>query len=468
MPPEATQALRQQVQQRIELERAGRKLFTYYPDAETRAGYAKHLEYMRLGATHAERLFLAANRVGKTEGVGGYELALHLTGEYPEWWEGRRFDKPIKAWAAGDTSKTVRDILQAKLIGPADARGTGLIPRKNLIKTTPKMGIPEAVDTVHVQHASGGNSVLAFKSYQEGRESFQGTEQDVILLDEEPPLAIYSECIIRLMTTDGLMMLTFTPLRGLSDTVLAFLPNGEVIEDDRKAVVTATWDDAPHLTQQQKDALWSSIPPYQRDARSKGIPQLGSGAIYPVPESEITCDPFPIPDHWPRIYGFDVGWKATAAAFLALDRDTGTVYLYHEYMKGEAEPSIHAQGIRAPGEWIPGKIDPAARGRSPRDGSKLMEVYRDLGLELSKADNAVESGLYTVWQLMSSGQLKIFRNCQKTLEEFRLYRRDENGKIVKEKDHLMDALRYGVMGRDDAITEPQPERVYIPEAGFAF
>jgi hypothetical protein len=152
------------------------------------------------GALHRERLMLAANRVGKTEGVGAYETTLHLTGQYPTWWEGRRWARPIKAWAAGDTSKTVRDILQAKLLGPPGAFGTGMIPGD--WSSTPGLGgLPDAVEIIYVRHESGGASTLVLKSYDQRRESFQGTEQDLIWLDEEPPIDVYTECLLRTMDT---------------------------------------------------------------------------------------------------------------------------------------------------------------------------------------------------------------------------------------------------------------------------
>ena len=173
---------------------------------------------------------LAANRVGKTEGVGGYEVSLHCIGEYPDWWPGRRFNRPVKFWAAGDTSNTVRDILQAKLLGPVGAFGLGLIPKRNIERVTWKRNVPEAVQDIYIRHAAGGLSTLTLKSYDQGRESFQGTELDGIWLDEEPPMAIYAECLIRTMTTNGTIMCTFTPLLGLSDTVLSFLPNGKLPE----------------------------------------------------------------------------------------------------------------------------------------------------------------------------------------------------------------------------------------------
>ena len=210
-----------------ERRQSGRKLLTYYPDEGPlrRALYRKHLEFFRAGAEHRERLMLAANLVGKTEGVGGYEVALHLTGLYPKWWEGRRYARPVAIWAAGDTGKTVRDILQRKLLGPRARPGTGLVPAEHIGRTTAKSGIPDSVDTAAVRHVTGGWSALAFKSYDQGYEAFQGTEQDMIWLDEEPPLAIYTECLMRTMTTDGMVMATFTPLQGLSDVVLAFLPD---------------------------------------------------------------------------------------------------------------------------------------------------------------------------------------------------------------------------------------------------
>lgn len=199
---------------------------SYYPESGPlrRELYPRHMEFFSAGARYRERCFMAGNRVGKTEGAGGYETALHLTGDYPDWWEGKRFDRPVKAWAAGDTNETTRDILQYKLLGAPGREGEGLIPKSRIVKTTPRSGIPGAVLDVYVEHNAGGLSVLTLKSYEQGRKKFQGTEIDLIWLDEEPPQDVYSECVTRTMTTGGIVYVTFTPLEGLSEVVMSFLP----------------------------------------------------------------------------------------------------------------------------------------------------------------------------------------------------------------------------------------------------
>ena len=210
-----------------------------------------------------------------------------------------------------------------------------------------------------------------------------------------------------------------------------------------KRVVTATWDDVPHLSDQAKQDLLAGIPPYQRDARTKGVPQLGAGAIFPVPESDIIVPDFPVPHYWPRGYGLDVGWERTAVIWGAHDRDNDVAYLTGEHYRGQAEPVVHAQRIKAVGDWMPGFIDPAANGRSQIDGQRLFVIYTQLGLKVQKADNAREAGIHEVWMRLSTGRLKVFKSCINWLTEFRIFGRDENGRIIDEhKFHLMAATRY--------------------------
>jgi len=187
--------------------------------------YPKHMEFFRASSQHREVLFLAANRVGKTV-AGGVHLAYHMTGDYPDWWEGRRFDRPVQCLAAGDTSTTTRDIIQSKLLGGlwgTPEFGTGLIPGDKLGKPTPARGVANLYEGITVEHVSGGTSRLMLRSYEQGRKIFQGTEQDFVWLDEEVPKDVYDEALIRTMTTRGSVIMTFTPLSGLTPLVVDFL-----------------------------------------------------------------------------------------------------------------------------------------------------------------------------------------------------------------------------------------------------
>lgn len=429
---------------KAELERRKyNKIDYWFPDTGpfARENYKKHIKFLEDSATNRECALMAANRIGKSE-CAAYAVSCHLTGRYPKWWTGRVFNKPINWLVAGETGKLVRDSIQLKLLGPPNDIGSGMIPKDCIIgKPRPKAGTPDAVDVVYIRHKTGGQSLLQFQSYDQGRTAFQATERDGIELDEEPPLDIYSECLIRTMTTNGLVLSTFTPLKGVSETVLALQDKAE---KGLCSLTIATWDDAPHLTEKDKADLMASLPPHQRDARTKGVPALGSGAVFQISEADISCNPFEIPKHFKRLYGFDVGWNNTACAWGAYDAEADVIYVTHTYKRGQAEPATHAQAIKERGDWILGAIDPASRGRAQADGEQLIALYRGQGLNLILADNAVEAGIFDMYERMATGRLKVFSTCFEFFAEYRLYRRDEKGKIVKQNDHVMDAARYMV------------------------
>ena len=251
----------------------------------------------------------------------------------------------------------------------------------------------------------------------------------------------------------GMIMLTFTPLSGLTPVVLMFLPSGKMPDDpdEDRFVVMAGWDDVPHIPEDEKKALLRATPPHLRKARSKGVPQIGAGAIYPIEEEEITVKPFEIPAHWPRAYALDVGWKKTAVLWGAYDREADCWYIYSEYGKGEEKPAVHSAAIKGRGDWVEGVIDPAARGRGQKDGEKLIEIYEETGLHLSTANNAVEAGLLEVFMRLSEGRLKIFSTCVGFFAEYRIYRRDDKGKVVKDFDHFQDCCRYLILSGKDVM-----------------
>lgn len=439
------------------------KLENWFPaEGKFRAElYPKHLAFINAGAKYRQRCFIAANQVGKTQS-GGWEMAQHLTGKYQPTFKGKRFHHAVKAWGASKTTAVTRDAIQQALLGPMDDPGTGMIPKDDILQVVKKSGSgADVVEKIAVRHVSGGISTIHFKSYDMGREVFQGTSMDVIWLDEEPSDAkIYSECLTRIVATDGILYMTFTPLYGASDVVLSFLKDGQLPEGGigesvpGKFVVNCSWEDVPHLGKDIKAQILASYSAHERDARSKGIPSLGAGAIYPFLEDDYVIDPFRIPPYYQKFYGLDVGWNVTAACFVAKDPNDGVCYVYNEYYGQKDQPIIHASAIKARGDFIPGFIDPGSRFASQKDGERLLDLYMQQDLRLQTANNAVEAGLIFVNQLMAAGRIKVFSSCQMFLKEIRGYHRDENGNIVKKYDHIMDAWRYAMFsGYDSGISE---------------
>ena len=423
--------------------------------------YKKHLQFFSAGKKYRERGFVAGNRCGKSE-AGCYEVVCHATGLYPDWWKGRRFSTPVLVWCGGDTGSTLRDITQKKLVGQFSEMGTGMIPKDLLVETKTRRGVADALEIIYVKHVTGARSTIVLKTYEQGRVAWQGDSVDVIWLDEEADQSIYGEALIRLMTTNGIIFTTFTPLSGLTDLVINLLENSQDSESKNpKHITTVAWDDVPHLSASTKADMLQSTPPQLREARSKGIPTVGSGLIYPIDPQNIVVDDFKIPPYYAKLYGMDVGWNATAAIFGAWDRDNDVIYIYSEYKRGGEEgedmPLVHASAIQARGKWMKGVIDPAARGRSQIDGDNLYMIYRKHGLKIYPAENAVESGIYGVWERLNSGRLKIFKSCTMLMREFSLYHRDEKGKIVKKNDHLLDCTKYLCSAQPNMWSLPQSD-----------
>jgi phage terminase large subunit-like protein len=190
--------------------------------------YPKQAVFHAAGAAHRKRLFMAGNQLGKTL-AGSFEWAMHLTGLYPDWWEGKRFDGPVRLWAAGETRTSTRDTVQKLLVGEPEKEeewGGGAIPRAMLGTIKRATSAPNCLDSLTVRHRSGGTSTLLFKAYEQGRAKWQGDTLHGVWFDEEPPLDIYSEGLTRTNATDGIVMLTFTPLKGMSEVVRMYLADG--------------------------------------------------------------------------------------------------------------------------------------------------------------------------------------------------------------------------------------------------
>lgn len=436
----------------------------------SRHAYHKHISFMNASKHYNELLLVGGNQIGKSF-VAAYFAAMHISGIYPEWYQGKRLIGDILVWVCSLTAARVRDNMQTYLTGNISDIGSGFLPKKGFKEVKPKHGVPNGIDTITYSRADGGRAVLVFKSYDQGRRAFQGDRVDLIINDEEPEDAeIYSEQLIRTITTRGIMMTVFTPLRGLSKVVLRFLENGRFPaknvpkHNEHIYIENVTWDDAPHLSEEDKSRIIKGLLPHEIEARTRGIPSVGTGRVYPLTEKEITVAPFPLPDHWPRVYGLDVGFvDETAGIFAALDIDTygvddPIVYIYNEYYAERMFPMDHASRLNKMGaDWIPGVIDPSShKGSAQKNNSSYFEQYRNLGLDLSNANNKVEEGIFTVTNLFTNKRLFIFNRCTNLLSEFSLYVYDSQGGIKRnQKDHALDALRYVIMsGLKKAIMRP--------------
>lgn len=418
----------------------------------------KQLAFHATGLVAKERAFFAGNRCGKTLCTSA-EWCMHLTGNYPDWWNGYRYDKPINIWVAGVTNAETAQSLKTYYIG--DVGKEGFIHSSLIVKQDRQKHL------YYIQHSSGGISKLRFKSYEQRGGAWQAETLDGIHLDEEPPSEIYSEAITRTVSTSpnhyGMVTASLTPLSGVTHFMLQYMErlvcdeNGKELESKQvipgdvlnsRVYILASHEESPHITPEESARILSAYSPHEREARTKGIPSMGSGLIYPVMDSELLVSPFEIPEHWPRCFGMDFGWHNTAAVFMAHDQDNDVVYLCGEYLAGHLTPDKHAyELIKQGANWMPGAYDGAGEGALQDDGANLVDLYAQSGIRnWTPADKrSVGKGIYTVLQRMETGKLKIFSTLTKLMTEKRMYIRDKEGKIKKGNDHLMDAMRYGVV-----------------------
>lgn len=231
-------------------------------------------------------------------------------------------------------------------------------------------------------------------------------------------------------------------------------------------VTAMTIYDVDHYSDAEREQIIASYPAHEREARAKGVPTMGSGRVFPVPDEWVAVKRKPIPAHWPQIIGVDFGWDHPFAAVnLAWDRDYDCIYVTRSYRRKEATPTIHASAIRPWGEWIPCAWPHDGYQHDKGSGLELAAQYRAEHLNMlpdhaTHADggNGVEAGLMEMLRRMESERFKVFDDLLDWFEEFRFYHRLD-GKIVKERDDLMSATRYAIMMLRHAVVQPNRQTV---------
>ena len=402
-------------------------------------------------------MLMAANQVGKSR-TGCLIDSFHLTGDYPEGWEGHVFESPTTCWLLGYSGEKTRDLLQNKLFGRMVGQKFegGYIKASDIVDYKSMQGTSGAVREVRVKHKSGGVSICQFWSYSQGQHALMGDVVDWFHIDEEPKdKNIYPQVLTRTINGDkgrgGRGILTFTPENGRTELVVQFMDT----PGESDYLQRATWDDAPHLGEETKERLLSQYPAWQRDMRSKGEPLLGAGLIFDIDDAKIKCQSFECPDHWYRINGMDFGWDHPQAHVqLWIDRDTDTAYLAHTYKASKTKPYEAWQQVRAWAKDIPTAWPHDGLQHEKSSGEEQKESYKQEGWKMlpehatwQTGGNSVEQGLVELYRAMDDGKLKVFSHLTDFFAEKMNYHRDEKGNVVKVQDDVISALRYAWMMR---------------------
>ena len=441
---------------------------------------------------------VSGNRPGKSYSAAGM-ATMCLTGKYPKWYEGKRWDEPITAMVASVDSNTNKRIWQKYLLGTNNRRmkaeiGSGMIPKDDILEESIVSVRGDDVQTLQVKHVSGGYSTLYFTSYSQGRESIQGFSGDLILIDEQPNVPFLQEAITRTKTVDGRVLLSFTPLEGMDYTLeqLLDLPDvpgspsddygGCKIKSDGKwAMVRASWEDAPHITDNNPDAIEEAKRDFGIDfvCRVYGIPAVGSGSIYPHKLEDITYNPAKtvFNNQWDQLIGVDFGWSnndPSAMLKMAWDETNDVIYILEEWKGSTPDDKTFVKHLNY--------IDPNIPISWPRDGSKASDwkgggtiadkLRYDWGLNMLPTPfsnkpshkpqcNALNPGFQEINDRLNTGRLKISTECQELMKELQFYHygKDINGNSTGKpdkscEDHLCDAMRYGVMSIIQGYGEP--------------
>jgi phage terminase large subunit-like protein len=441
-----------------------RKKYRRIDFMDTAFWYPSQLAFFAAGSSGLHQRFIyGGNQSGKTLSCGA-EVSWHLTGAYPDWWAGKRFNKPIRVWAVGESTMLVRDTLQRKLCGD-DEFGTGLLPleafgRKPLMIP----GGTGAADTLFIQHSTDGvidgTSTLSFKSYEQRREKLQSESLDLVWCDEKPDEQIYSELLARTSATDGHLLVSYTPVGPGGGLGVTYKFLSEPSSD--RAVFRIRGEEVRHISAERREVLSGEYDDAERETRLEGTPQLGTGPVFPLellptmvksfnPDSDI-----PFYARW--CVGIDFGFgHPFAAALIAWAPDTGQIWVVDSFRMERSSALYHVQrihsmtrGLRVPVAW-------------PHDGNQhdkgsglpLSLQYKTFGANMM-ADHAVNHGtkmnsvdpaLEEMREMMFGGKLTIAGHNHELLDEMRNYHRDEDYKIVKQRDDLISALRYAIMMR---------------------
>jgi phage terminase large subunit-like protein len=432
------------------------------------------------------RGILAANRIGKTVSTC-YETAMHLTGQYPDWWKGHRFDGAITAMVAGEGWSQVAMVLQNELLGTQDVKitdnlGTGAIPKSALVTETMRNDGANCMG-IEVRHVSGAKSYLLFANYTQEVRQMQGFKLNLAVFDEQPPDDFFSEIVTRTATTQGKILCSFTPLKGLNGLVSKFW-NREAGYD----FIRVAWDDVPEydpwgeafLLKSTREQLERDYLPHEREARIAGKPVMGQGAVFQIrswPTYATGAYDFRTMPGIHRIIALDLG--------LVNDRTVITLMYWHP---GEREAWLHRQicvsGIEEAnptnyinhlmrpevfGTPIVLPADAGTAGRYTMSALSIRELLEQYELNVvskpimnppdsqGRTTNHKAYGINIMRQMLEAGTFHVNENCVDFLREAQNYHVDPQGRF-SDPDDTIDSARYALLGCLNDLSEPWDNR----------
>lgn len=407
------------------------------------------------------RMLMAPNRPGKTYSAA-MELAMHLTGRYPGWWQGRRFRQPTSWWVVGVSFDQMRKSCHALVMGESEL-GTGAIPAADIAETHAKPGVPGMYSAIRIKHVSGGLSTLDFMAYNQGRAVLQGAALDGVWMDEEPTIeeqnaGIVDELVARIRDRQGILMITYTPLHGETPLTREYYPTPTDPlthqPDTRLRHLTQIGlREIPEMAHMVDDIKREHPRPHEWRARIDGLPALGEGAIFPFTEDVYVTPLVPLPAHTRYIFGLDYGINhPTAAVLLAWVEDIDTTYVVHEFREEGVLPPIAAAWMNGLIKGAPCAWPHDMSSREKGSGKTGQLYYKELGINMlpmhaqypDERKNKLEDSIDDIRSRMASGKFKIFPHCTKLIGEIATYHR-RNHKPVDIKDDLIAATRYAHM-----------------------
>ena len=438
-----------------------------------RTEYKKHMEFIAATATKNVVYFRAANRIGKTL-LAAWMACVFMTGMYPQWWTGRRFDRPVNVWLIGVDHEQVLAAMQNIMFNAAFEEGDGgLLPKELITDVKLKQKPAGAIFSFKVLHVPTGKySNATYKCYAQEVDKFQGAKIDIALFDEEPPMSHFSEVMLRLASgkkggESGLALIAATPLKSMTPFIKQFENEDSNIRKFSHMVV-ASWEDVPHISKDEQESLIAMMPPHEIEARTKGIPYLGGGMVFPVAPHRYTVEPFNIekfPGSYKYINGLDTG-STTFAVFLAIEPITNKIKVYAELEFKDVPIPVIAYSLSQLNQAIY-MADTSINAVNQFDQRSYNQEFVDCGMCLKSPNKKLkEAFIAKLYTAMVSGKVEISKDCKKLLSALVTYIRDEEGKINKKDnpdDHPIDALLYALQGIPLAMSKMDIEYMYVEQ-----